>query len=170
MLGTQSGFLTGEHDSIPLQQIDAGVLCRPGLSVSAFAAELEERPSADPNDPLSISFVISKAKSREGQVLCGLYEQEEKWLSRDYFQGAKSEIDEHGRARCVFRGIPAGSYAISAFHDLDRDNQLDRKIFGIPAEPYCASRNARRAFGPPRWRDAVFSFAGATPIELKAEF
>ncbi len=140
------------------------------FAVSVRAAEPDERPTADPNDPLSITFVISDAKSREGRVLCGLYHEEAKWLSRDYFQGAKSDVDEHGQARCVFRGIPAGFYAISAFHDLDSDNELDRKIFGIPAEPYCASRNARRAFGPPRWRDAVFSYAGSAPIELMAEF
>jgi len=141
-----------------------------GVTLSAFAADSDDRPSADPDDPLSITFVISKAKSREGRVLCGLYAQEAKWLSRDYFQGAKSEIDEHGRARCEFRGIPAGLYAISAFHDLDSDNELDRKIFGIPSEPYCASRNARRAFGPPRWRDAVFEYPDIAPVELNAEF
>lgn len=135
-----------------------------------LAAEPDDRPSADPNDPLSITFVISDAKSQNGRVLCGLYDQEKKWLSRDYFQGAKADVDEHGKARCIFRGIPAGSYAISAFHDLDNDKQLDRKIFGIPSEPYCASRNARRAFGPPRWRDAVFSYLGTAPIELEAEF
>ncbi|MDH3653436.1 MAG: DUF2141 domain-containing protein [Myxococcales bacterium] len=140
------------------------------FAVSALAADPDDRPSADPNDPLSITFVISDAKSQKGRVLCGLYDQEAKWLSRDYFQGAKSDVDEHGKARCIFRGIPAGSYAISAFHDLDSDNQLNRKIFGIPSEPYCASRNARRAFGPPRWRDAVFSYLGTAPIELEAEF
>jgi len=140
------------------------------FAVSAFAAELDDRPRADPNDPLSITFVISDAESRQGTVLCGLYAQETKWLSREYFQGAQSNVDEHGKARCEFRGIPAGSYAISAFHDVDSDNELDRKIFGIPSEPYCASRNARRAFGPPRWRDAVFSYPGSSPIELNAEF
>jgi len=140
------------------------------FAVSALAADPDDRPSADPNDPLSITFVISDAKSQKGRVLCGLYDQEAKWLSRDYFQGAKSDVDEHGKARCIFRGIPAGSYAISAFHDLDSDNQLNRKIFGIPSEPYCASRNARRAFGPPRWRDAVFSYLGTAPIALEAEF
>jgi uncharacterized protein (DUF2141 family) len=142
----------------------------PGFAFSAYAAEPDDRPTADPNAPLSITFVISGAESRQGSVLCGLYDQETKWLSRDYFQGANSDVDEHGKARCVFRGIPAGSYSISAFHDLDDDHELDRKIFGIPSEPYCASRNARRAFGPPRWRDAVFSYAGAAPIELNAEF
>lgn len=140
------------------------------FTVSAFAAEPDKRPSADPNEPLSITFVISNAKSRDGRVLCGLYHEEAKWLSRDYFQGAKSDVDEHGKARCVFRGIPAGSYAISVFHDLDSDNELDRKIFGIPKEPYTTSRNARRAFGPPRWRDAVFTYAGTASVELQAEF
>lgn len=138
--------------------------------VSAHAAEPDDRPTADPNAPLSITLIISDAESRDGQVLCGLYHQEAKWLSRDYFQGARSDVDQQRNARCEFRGIPAGSYAISVFHDLDGDNALDRKIFGIPAEPYTTSRNARRAFGPPRWRDAVFSYPGAAAVELHAEF
>ncbi|MFW2389364.1 MAG: DUF2141 domain-containing protein [Polyangiales bacterium] len=140
------------------------------LAFSASAAKPDERPTANPNDPLSITLVLSDAKSRDGRVLCGLYHEESKWLSPEYFQGAKSDVDEQRKARCEFRGIPAGSYAISVFHDLDSDNQLDRRLFGIPSEPYTTSRNARRAFGPPRWRDAVFSYAGTAPIELSAEF
>ena len=140
------------------------------FALTAQAAETDERPTANPEDPLSITLVISKAKSREGRVLCALYDAESAWLSRDYIQGVKSDVDERSTARCEFRGIPAGSYAISVFHDLDSDNHLDRKIFGIPAEPYTTSRDAKRAFGPPRWKDAVFSYDAKAAIELKAKF
>lgn len=51
-----------------------------------------------------------------------------------------------------------GTYAISAIHDANNNQKLDTGIFGIPKEAYGASRNARRTFGPPRFRDAKFVF------------
>jgi uncharacterized protein (DUF2141 family) len=136
----------------------------------ALASKASSESDTSSEDPISIRFVVTGAKSQKGSVLCGLYDQEAKWLGRDYLQGARAYVDANGKARCVFRGVPPGLYAISAFHDVDDDKELDRKIFGIPSEPYCASRDARRAFGPPRWRDAVFRYEGRAPLELTAHF
>lgn len=50
-------------------------------------------------------------------------------------------------------GSVAGAVAISVFHDLDDDEELDTRIFGMPAEPYGFSKDPTIRFGPPSFRD-----------------
>jgi uncharacterized protein (DUF2141 family) len=53
--------------------------------------------------------------------------------------------------------VPAGDYAVQAFHDENGNGEVDRGLFGIPKEGVGFSRNARIGLGPPKWRDAVFA-------------
>lgn len=67
----------------------------------------------------------------------------------------------NGRATCVFRGVPAGEYAVAVIHDEDDDAHFDRDVFGRPQEGWGASRDAEpRPFGPPRYDDAKLDFDG----------
>lgn len=59
-----------------------------------------------------------------------------------------------GKARAVFRGLPAGTYAVAVLHDEDRDHRMKTGVFGIPREGYGASRDARGRFGPPKFDSA----------------
>lgn len=45
--------------------------------------------------------------------------------------------------------------AIAAFHDENDDGALNRNRFGIPAERYGFSRNARGLTGPPTFNETV---------------
>ena len=52
--------------------------------------------------------------------------------------------------------LPYGEYAIKIFHDENGNDILDTRIFGIPAERYGFSNNARGSFGPPDYENAAF--------------
>lgn len=52
--------------------------------------------------------------------------------------------------------------AIAVYQDLDGNRELTKNIFGIPAEPYGFSNNARGITGPP-------SFSSASVIVSEAE-
>ncbi len=49
-----------------------------------------------------------------------------------------------------FNGLEPGSYALSAFHDENRNGRLDTLV-GIPREGFGFSRNPVIRFGPPRF-------------------
>lgn len=62
----------------------------------------------------------------------------------------------------VFRGLPAGTYAVAAFHDANGDGELNANFVGMPTEGYGFSNDARGFMGPPPFEDASFSLdAGA---------
>ena len=56
-------------------------------------------------------------------------------------------------------------WAVSAHHDQNNNDQLDKNAFGIPTEPYGFSNNPKRGFGPPKFDEACFSIGSDEPQE-----
>ncbi len=52
--------------------------------------------------------------------------------------------------------LPHGDYSLAVYHDRNGNGRLDRKIFGLPAEPYGFSNDVRIRFGPPSWKATRF--------------
>jgi uncharacterized protein (DUF2141 family) len=46
------------------------------------------------------------------------------------------------------------SLAISAYHDQNENQKLDKNALGMPLERYGFSNNPQRGFGPPKYREA----------------
>jgi uncharacterized protein (DUF2141 family) len=76
-----------------------------------------------------------------------------------------------GMTIVIARGIPAGRYAVQAFHDENSNGEVDRALFGIPKEGVGFSNDARIGLGPPKFADAVFAFDGnGKAIQLKMRY
>jgi uncharacterized protein (DUF2141 family) len=50
--------------------------------------------------------------------------------------------------RFTFADVPAGTYAIAVFQDLNGNGRLDRTPLGLPLEPYGFSKDAGRLRRP----------------------
>jgi uncharacterized protein (DUF2141 family) len=107
-----------------------------------------------------VRFRVTELRDDRGHVLCGLYKDRENWLGERPAFGARARVHD-GHAVCVFRDVPPGEYAISALHDADDDESMDKNALGLPTEGYCASHDAQAdGVGAPDWNDAVFTFKG----------
>jgi len=47
-------------------------------------------------------------------------------------------------------------WAVSAHHDKNANDKLDKNAFGVPTEPYGFSNNPKRGFGPPSFDEVSF--------------
>ncbi len=63
--------------------------------------------------------------------------------------------------------LSQGSYAVSAFHDENNNDEIDRSFSGIPSEKYGFSNDARGVFGPPDLEDQLFEHRAASTIEIQ---
>jgi uncharacterized protein (DUF2141 family) len=59
-----------------------------------------------------------------------------------------------------------GFLAAAAYHDENGNNRMDSNFIGIPTEGTGASNNAESPFGPPKFRDARFSFPKTSSIRF----
>ena len=75
------------------------------------------------------------------------------------------------KAETVIKGLPAGNYAISVFHDENDDGELKKNIVGIPIENYGFSNNPSVIFSAPSFNKCSFrvdnSAASTLSITLK---
>lgn len=75
-----------------------------------------------------------------------------------------------GTVPVLVAGVPAGIYAVRAYHDENANGRLDRNIVGIPLEGYGFGNDARVILAPPSFADAAITVGehGAeTPLTLR---
>lgn len=114
---------------------------------------------------VNLTVTITGLKSSTGVVLVGLYNSDGTFLKKAY-KGVTSDIKANA-ATVTFLAIPKGEYAISAYHDKNKNGKLDTNFIGIPKEDYASSNNAKGVMGPPKYADAKFTLNKDAKIELK---
>jgi uncharacterized protein (DUF2141 family) len=125
---------------IKLAQFFAPALMLAAQAPVAFAAD--------------IVLTVDGIASNEGKVMVALFDKAAEFPNGKY-KSAQMLPSAKGALKFVFKDLPAGRYAISAFHDVNNNNRLDVNQMGIPTEPLGASRDARGQMGPPKFDDAA---------------
>ncbi|MEQ8404652.1 MAG: DUF2141 domain-containing protein [Oceanicaulis sp.] len=100
---------------------------------------------------------VTGVASDEGRVWIGVYADEAAYEADEEIAQASVAADRHGVA-ATFDALPAGRYAVIAFHDANGNNDFDRNFIGMPTERFGFSNvspRMRRA----RWEEAVFVHA-----------
>jgi len=59
--------------------------------------------------------------------------------------------------------LPPGEYAVSTYHDVNKNGELDRRFYGKPKEPYGFSQNIR-PFGKPGFDKCKFKVENSLKI------
>lgn len=114
-------------------------------------------PSLAMADPLTLNVEVG---ATTGDVMVAVYDSQAAYDADRAVRVAR--IDVEGGARTAAFDLPAGTYAIKAFHDVDGDGRMGRNPFGMPNEPYAFSNNAKGNMGPASWDGARFDVSGAT--------
>ncbi len=70
------------------------------------------------------------------------------------------------QAQVVFENVPAGSYGIATFQDVDGNEDLSKNLLGIPKEPMGFSRNPRIMFGPPNFKEAEIIIQSNETVQI----
>jgi uncharacterized protein (DUF2141 family) len=114
---------------------------------------------------VNLTVDVSGFKNNNGKVLIGVYNSEANFLKKIFI--GKSVSIENKKAQVVFENVPAGTYAVSVYHDINDNNKLDSNFLGIPKEPYASSNDAKGFMGPPKYSDAKFELKTNKIISIK---
>ena len=63
-------------------------------------------------------------------------------------------------AVCDFAGIPAGRYAVVAYHDENDNGKFDESMIGMPEEGYAFSQNVHPTISAPSFEECAFDYKG----------
>ncbi len=141
----------GEHRASDFKRTPSTVGGAP-LALAAVWALSAPVAAAD------LTVIVHNVRSGEGQVMLGLFDSAYNFTKNPArgVQVPAATRDASGRVTLVVRDLPPGSYAVSAFHDLDANGRLNTNLLGVPTEPYGFSNNARGTMGPPSFQAAAF--------------
>lgn len=100
----------------------------------------------------TVTVRVTDIESNEGQVYVGLCDRgfSERECLDGRFQPARA-----GSMTFVFENVPAGLYAVAAYHDVNMNEEMDSNFFGLPREPYGFSNDVGRR-APPNYLAAQF--------------
>ena len=114
----------------------------------------------------TLTVVVSEASPGVGQALGSLFDSEDTYLKAPSDEMIV-EIDDEGLATLTFKGLSAGTYAVSVIYDRNSDGELNTNFLGIPKELIAMSNNAKGRFGPPSFEKTRFDVLADTTIEIR---
>ncbi|MFC7377918.1 DUF2141 domain-containing protein [Brevundimonas sp. GCM10030266] len=115
-------------------------------------------PAHAEGDTLTLTY---ETGVRTGKVMIAVFNSEVAYNGGEPIVSV--EADASGEtAVAVLRDLPAGEYAVRAFHDVNGDGRMNTNPFGMPSEPYAFSNNAVGMMGPASWERAHFTVSGDT--------
>lgn len=138
------------------------------LTTAAISAALSTALSAPIGAAVAaeLTVEVDGASSEKGLIAVAVFDTAEDFPGK-MLHGIRAPI-AGGKGIAVFKDLPPGRYAISAYHDENENKKLDRGLFGIPKERYGFSQDARGVGGPPEFRDAAFELpADGTRVAVK---
>ena len=153
-------LLVGSMACAPEASSDATTETEPEPETTSDTAAM---PEADPEpatdlDTFSITVDVSEFRNSDGMAQITLYDKEEDFLSDDSETARVERVEIDGKkATVTFEGVAPGQYAVALMHDEDGDGEMKTNLIGIPKEGIGMSNDARPKFGPPKWKDAVFT-------------
>lgn len=98
-----------------------------------------------------VTVIVTDAEPNGRGVFVQLCTQEEFLKRCALREKAAAKAD---KVTLVFKDVPPGTYAATAYQDINDNAKLDRGLFGAPSEPWAVSRDAKGRMGPPVFEDA----------------
>lgn len=103
--------------------------------------------------------------SKGGEVTTGIFKKEN--FPKVGKQMVSIEKDVVGNnMQVVFSNIPAGTYGVVAYQDIDKNKDLKTNFVGFPKEPIGFSNGAQIKFGPPAFEDAKVTVESGKTLTL----
>lgn len=114
---------------------------------------------------------FTNVNAARGSIYVAVYDQPNNFLDEKEVRFQKIvPVSELGDLHITLSELPAGTYAISCFHDVNGNGKMDKNFLGIPTEPYGFSNNARPTFRAPSWEEAKFYWQpGAEVVHIRLE-
>jgi hypothetical protein len=113
---------------------------------------------------VNLKINVKDLDVREGRIMIAVYNSPNTFLKKA-FKTSSIAVDSLS-VPSVGINLPQGVYAVSLFHDTNKNGRLDLGSFGIPTEKYGFSNNTEGFMGPPSFKSSSFRVVRDTTITI----
>lgn len=122
------------------------------LALSLFSSGLV-RPVCRPKTSLKVE--IQNVRVLKGVVYIALFHGGKNFPGGQPMDGKK--VDAGSKSVQTQFSVEPGDYAVAVYHDENGNGKMDKRMFGIPKEPYGFSNNFKPLMSAPKFTDCQFS-------------
>ena len=99
-----------------------------------------------------------------GDIIVGIFDSHETFLKKPI--DGKMAKPSGDSVTVVFENLKPGKYAVSVFHDANKNKDLDKNKLGIPKEGFGFSNNVLGAMGPPAFERALIDLLDQKNLDI----
>jgi len=112
---------------------------------------------------------IKDFRNNDGVARVTLFDQKKGFPNKYKYALAYGDSPvQDSSSQYIFRDVLYGQYSVGVFHDEDENGKLKSNLIGMPREGVGVSNNAKGSFGPPKFKDCLFSVDRDT-VELSID-
>lgn len=135
---------------------DGGDTSTPVTDAGAPDAGATDAGTTTPTDAGSLRVRVEGLKSTKGQFAYALFDEVK---AGGFPDGTPYKADRIAISatsfELAFDGLPAGRYALTVYHDIDKNNKLNTGVFGQPTEPWGSTNNVTHTFSGPTFDESA---------------
>lgn len=118
----------------------------------------------------TLNVSLTGIQHERGSIRVGLYSDTKTFRKEAQAVAVQQVAAAPGTVQVSFASLPAGRYAIMAYHDEDGNGELNRRFGMFPTEGYGLSNNPT-VMGPPAFEDSAFEVSdGPTVISIDIRY
>ena len=102
-----------------------------------------------------LEITVTNIQESKGDIYLGIYNKREGFPDEKKTFQNRIVSAEKGSVT-ISLSLPFGVYAVSVYHDVNRNGKLDKNVFGAPTEPYGFSNGLRPLFSAPDFEQCSF--------------
>jgi uncharacterized protein (DUF2141 family) len=122
------------------------------LTLSALSGALLFSSSVSAAD---IHIKIAGVNDKDSKIYVQLFNSQDNYAEHSALMATYIKA-KPGVNTISFHDLPLGEYSVRFFQDENNNGKLDTNLFGIPAEGYGFSNNAKPNYGAVGYQDVVF--------------
>ena len=96
-----------------------------------------------------LTVKISNVEEATGRIFVAVWDNKDAWPDGQPLEGI--DVEALTPETEVTFELPEGTYAVSVFHDVNGNGEMDYNALRMPKEPWGTSNDVPARFGPPKY-------------------
>ncbi len=109
-----------------------------------------------------LTVVINGIDTPTGSVRVAIYNSPDKFLEKKAYAFTQNKPVGNNKSLRFDFNMPHGAYAVTCYHDIDDNHDLNKNYMGIPVEPYAMSNNINIKWRRPTFDETKIVFSKPT--------
>jgi uncharacterized protein (DUF2141 family) len=138
-----------------------------GVMVAAQSNTSAPAPSAATKPTYTLTVHVEGVNQDDGNIGVLVFQNDKGW-PEDRLVALRDEVvpAHPGTVTVTISNLPAGDYAVSVAHDVNKNRKLDKNFIGKPKEQWGLSNNPHAVIKAPAFTKCKFSLTKDTELHV----